>query len=89
MPILYSIDIDFNIAIPNFAGVVNISGTSNYTKAQNEANREGANNNGQSSASNNNKDNNNREGANNNGWDGASNNNKDNNNRENISVVRI
>ena len=60
MPILYSIDINFNIAIPNFIGIVNISSTSNYTKAQNKANREGANNNGQGGASNNNKDNNNR-----------------------------
>jgi len=32
MPISYSIDINFNIAIPNFTGTVNISGTSNYTK---------------------------------------------------------
>ena len=54
-------DINFNITIPNFAGVVNISGTSNYTKAQNEANREGANNNGWGGTSNNNKDNDNRE----------------------------
>ena len=61
MPILYSIDINFNITIPNFAGVANISGTSNYTKAQNEANREGANNNGWGGAGNNNEDNNNRE----------------------------
>ena len=53
-------DVNFNITIPNFAGVVNISSTSNYTKAQNEANGEGANNNGQGGASNN-KDNNNRE----------------------------
>jgi hypothetical protein len=30
---LYSIDINFNITIPNFIGIVNISGTSNYTKA--------------------------------------------------------
>ena len=54
-------DINFNITIPNFIGVVNISSTSNYTKAQNEANREGANNNGWGSTSNNNEDNNNRE----------------------------
>ena len=33
-------------AIPNFAGVINISSTSNYTKAWNEADRKGANNNG-------------------------------------------
>jgi hypothetical protein len=32
MPTLYSIDVNFNIAIPNFIGVVNISGASNYTK---------------------------------------------------------
>ena len=61
MPILYSIDINFNIAIPNFKGVVNISSTSNYTKAQNKANREGVNNNGQDSPSNNSKNNNNKE----------------------------
>ena len=54
-------DVNFNIAIPNFAGVVNISSTSNYTKAQNEANREGANNNGWGGAGDNNKDNSNRE----------------------------
>ena len=88
-PILYSIDVNFNITIPNFAGAVNISGTSNYTKAQNEANREGANNNGQGGAGNNNKDNNNREGANNNGQDGAGNNNEDYNNREDVSGIRI
>ena len=68
MPILYSIDVDFNIAIPNFTSIANISGTSNYTKAQNMVNREGANNNSQGSVGNNNKDNNNREGANNNCW---------------------
>ena len=56
MPILYSIDVNFNITIPNFAGIANISSTSNYTKVQNEANREGANNNGQSGAGNNNKE---------------------------------
>jgi len=61
MPILYSIDINFNIAIPNFIGVANISSISNYTKAWNEANKEGANNNGWDSAGNNSKDNNNRE----------------------------
>jgi len=33
MPILYSIDINFNITIPDFVGGVNISGASNYTKA--------------------------------------------------------
>jgi hypothetical protein len=32
MPILYSIDVNFNITIPNFIGVVNISSASNYTK---------------------------------------------------------
>ena len=61
MPILYSIDVNFNIAIPNFIGAVNISGTSNYTKVQNKANREGANNNSQGGTGNNNKDNDNRE----------------------------
>ena len=45
MPILYSIDIDFNITIFDFAGVVNINSTSNYTKVWNEANGEGINNN--------------------------------------------
>ena len=89
MPISYSIDVDFNIAIPDFIGVVNISSTGNYTKAQNKADREGVNNNSQGGAGNNNKDNNNREGANNNGQDGTSNNNKDNNNREDISGIRI
>jgi hypothetical protein len=61
MPISYGIDINFNITIPDFTGVVNISGTSNYTKVWNKADREGANNNGWSGASNNNKDNDNRE----------------------------
>ena len=45
MPILYSIDVNFNITIPDFAGVVNISSTSNYIKAWNEANGENINNN--------------------------------------------
>jgi len=45
MPILYNIDVNFNIAIPDFIGRVNISSLSNYAKAWNEANREGANNN--------------------------------------------
>ena len=61
MPILYSIDVNFNITIPDFMGIANISGTSNYTKAQNKANKEGANNNSQGGASNNNEDNDNRE----------------------------
>ena len=61
MPILYSIDVNFNITIPNFIGVIDISSTSNYTKAQNKANREGANNNSWDSASNNSEDNSNRE----------------------------
>ena len=61
MPILYSIDINFNIIILNFAGVANINSTSNYTKAWNEANGKSTNNNGYGSAGNNNKDNNNRE----------------------------
>ena len=59
MPILYSMDINFDITIPDFIGTVNISGTNN--KAQNEANGEGTNNNGQGGTSDNNKDNNNRE----------------------------
>ena len=53
MPISYSIDVDFDITIPNFAGVANINGISNYIKAQNEVNREGANNNGWGGTSNN------------------------------------
>jgi len=61
MPILYSIDVNFDIAIPDFVGVINISSTSNYTKAWNEANREGADNNGWDGAGDNSKDNNNRE----------------------------
>ena len=61
MPISYSIDVNFDIAIPNFTGIINISSTGNYTKAQNEANREGANNNGQDGAGNNSEDNDNRE----------------------------
>ena len=56
MPILYSIDINFNITIPDFVGAANISSTSNYTKAQNEANGEGANNNSQGGAGNNSED---------------------------------
>ena len=73
MPILYSIDINFNITIPDFMGIINISGTGNYTKAQNEADREGANNNSWDGASNNNKNDNNRE---------------DNNNKEDINGVK-
>ena len=61
MPILYSIDVDFNITIPDFVGVVNISGTGNYTKVQNEADGEGINNNSQGSISDNSEDDNNRE----------------------------
>ena len=38
-------DVDFDIAIPDFAGAANISSTGNYTEVWNEANREGANNN--------------------------------------------
>ena len=60
MPILYSIDINFNIAIPNFTGIVNISSTNNYTKVQNKTDGEGANNNGQGSTGNNSEDNNNK-----------------------------
>ena len=33
MSILYSMDVNFDIAIPDFVGVVNISNTSNYIKA--------------------------------------------------------
>ena len=54
-------DIDFNIIIPNFVGAANIDSISNYTKAQNEADKEGANNNSQGGTGNNNKDNNNKE----------------------------
>ena len=54
-------DVDFNIAIPNFVDVVNISNISNYTKVWNKANREGTNNNGSGNTSDNNKDNNNKE----------------------------
>ena len=61
MPILYSIDVNFDIAIPNFAGAINISGTSNYTKVQNEADGEGANNNSWDGAGDNSEDNNNKE----------------------------
>ena len=61
MPILYRIDINFNIAISDFTGVANISSTSNYIKAQNKANKEGTNNNSKDSPNNNSKDNNNRE----------------------------
>ena len=60
-PILYSIDVNFNITISDFAGVVNISSTGNYTEVWNEANREGINNNGQGGADNNNGDDNNKE----------------------------
>ena len=78
MPILYNIDVDFNITIPDFTSIVNISGTNN--KAWNKANGKGANNNGWDSASNNSKDNNNK---------GDNNNKEDNNNRENISSIKI
>ena len=61
MPILYSIDINFNITIFDFAGAVNINSTGNYIKVQNKTDGEGINNNSQGSTSNNNKDNNNRE----------------------------
>jgi hypothetical protein len=61
MPISYSIDVDFNITILDFIGAANISGTSNYIKAWNKANREGTNNNSWGGASDNNKDNNNGE----------------------------
>ena len=45
MPILYSIDVNFNITIFNFAGIANINNTNNYIKVWNEANGEGTNNN--------------------------------------------
>ena len=54
-------DVDFNITIPDFVGVINISGTGNYIKAQNKADGEGANNNSQDGAGNNSKDDDNRE----------------------------
>jgi len=54
-------DINFNITILDFMGIVNINSTSNYTKVWNKANKEGANNNGWDGASNNSKDDNNRE----------------------------
>ena len=38
-------DVDFNITIPDFMSVVNISNTSNYIKVWNEAVRESTNNN--------------------------------------------
>ena len=63
MPILYSIDIDFDIIIPDFASIVNINGTSN--KVWNKADKEGANNNGWDGAGNNNKDDNNKKDNNN------------------------
>ena len=54
-------DVDFNITIPDFVGVVNISSTGNHTEVWNKANGEGANNNSQGSTGDNNKDNNNGE----------------------------
>ena len=54
-------DVDFDIAIPNFVGKANISGAGNYTEAWNKANREDANNNSQGGTSGNSEDNNNRE----------------------------
>ena len=56
---MYSIDINFNIAIFDFIGVTNISGISN--KMWNEADGEGIDNNGWDSAGDNSEDNNNRE----------------------------
>ena len=53
-------DVDFDIAIPDFVGAANINSIGNYTKAWNKANRESANNNGQGSAGDN-KDSNNKE----------------------------
>jgi cellular nucleic acid-binding protein len=55
-PISYSMDVDFDIAIPDFAGAANIGGTGNHTEAWNEADREGANNNGWGGAGDNNED---------------------------------
>jgi len=60
MPISYSIDINFNIAIPNFVGIANINSIGNYIKAWNKADGKGVNNNSWGSAGNN-KDNNNKE----------------------------
>ena len=54
-------DVNFNITIPDFAGIVNINSTSNYTEVQNKADGEGINNNSQGGAGDNNKDNNNGE----------------------------
>jgi len=54
-------DVNFNITIPNFAGVANISGIGNYTKAWNKADGEGANNNSWGGAGDNNENNNNGE----------------------------
>ena len=66
-------DVDFDIAIFDFAGAANINGTSNHTKAWNEADKEGTNNNGWNGASNNNEDDDNK---------------KDNNNKKDISDVK-
>ena len=54
-------DVNFDITIPNFVGAVNISGTSNYAKAWNKADKKGTNNNGQGGTGNNSKDDDNRE----------------------------
>ena len=61
MPILYSMDVNFDIAISDFVGGANISGASNYTEAWNKADGEGANNNGQDGAGDNSEDNDNEE----------------------------
>ena len=60
MPILYNIDINFNIVIFDFTDIANISGISNYIKVWNKANGEGVNNNGWGGV-NNNEDGDNRE----------------------------
>ena len=61
MPILYSIDINFDITIPDFASITNINNTSNHIKAWNKADKKGTNNNGWDGAGNNSEDNDNGE----------------------------
>jgi len=80
-------DVDFNIAIPDFMSAANISGTGNHTEMWNKANGESANNNSWGNASDNNKDDDNREGANNNSWDGAGDNNEDDDNGKDIGGI--
>ena len=78
MPILYNMDVDFNIAIFDFVNVTNISGISN--KVWNEADGEGADNNGWDSASDNSEDDDNKE---------DNNNKEDDDNGEDIGGVKI